>query len=269
MRARVRNGVLASLALHGLVVLTLSRLAWPTSERAAALSQAPTFVWLMASSPSAVPEPSEADSTPPEPRPPKTETQSRARAPTRTATDHRATESRSRGASPAVAPTHGPSLDPTEARRLAVEAVLEDRAQASSYRSFAFPGTIGEQRAFDEDGAQRREEAGLQAPLTAFDSPSKGRAGLEEVAVPGEHFRWISDSCYQPVGMGNPFTLVPLMTPTLCARTHPRGDLFVSAKPTYLMSAAERQATAKHIERIERLRRPTTGAAMPLEGSKP
>jgi len=272
MRARVRNGIVVSLALHTLVLLALSRLAWRTPEPAAPLSPTATFVWLVASSSSAVPEPSET-STPFEPPPrvppsPAVEKPPRPRAPARTATEQPAAGAQTGGASsPEDVRTRGPSPNPMEARRRAVEAVLEERDHAASYRSFAFPGTIGEQQAFDEDAAHRREEAGLQAPLTAFDSPSKGRAGLEEASVPGEHFRWISDDCYQDVGMRNPFLFVPLLTPTFCARPNPRGDLFAGAKPTYLMSAAERLATAKHVERIERLRRPTTGTPMPLEGA--
>jgi hypothetical protein len=156
-----------------------------------------------------------------------------------------------------------------EATRQAVRDVLRDRDVDASYRSFLFPGTIAEQQANDEAAARRHEEAGLQAPLTAFDSPSKGRAGLSETSPLGDlKMLWVSDDCYQTTGTNNPFVLdiakgLYAAPTTFCL--HPtRDDLFISAKPSYLMHAQERAATEKHLQRIERLRRPTTGVAMPL-----
>jgi hypothetical protein len=146
--------------------------------------------------------------------------------------------------------------------------VLEERAREGAYRSLTFPGTIAEHEAFEEAERLRRVESGLQAPLTAFDSPSKGRAGLTDTNPSGQITRWISDDCYQTSGTNTLFVLPSLQalagTPvTMC--THPsRDDLFATAKPDYLMDDEERAATDAAIERRERLRRPTTGAVMPL-----
>jgi hypothetical protein len=157
-----------------------------------------------------------------------------------------------------------------DARQRAIDAVLEEHARGSSYLSFTFPGTIGEEQAFHESERHRRAEAGLQAPLTVFDSPSKGRAGLDEETVLGQYVKWVSDECYQTRGTANPFIswiahgLYAAPT-TTCVKAKPRGDLFASAKPCYLMDADERAAATERLQRIERLRRPTTGAVMSLE----
>jgi hypothetical protein len=161
-------------------------------------------------------------------------------------------------------------IDLPDAAQRAIDTVLKDRERESSYLSFTFPGTIGEQQSFDESERHRRTEAGLQAPLTAFDSPSKGRAGLDEKTVLGEYNKWVSDECYQTFGTSNPFLLDTVKglyaAPTThCVGVHARGDLFSSAKPSYLMDEAERAAAAEKGQRFERLRRPTTGAVMSLE----
>src|SRR5689334_17243725 len=67
------------------------------------------------------------------------------------------------------------ALELEDARRRAAVEVLEERARNGAYRSFTFPGTIAEQEAFDEAERFRRVERGLMPPLTAFDSPAKGR----------------------------------------------------------------------------------------------
>jgi hypothetical protein len=173
------------------------------------------------------------------------------------------------------APSSSPSIeeratDFSEASRRAAVDVLEERDRAGSYRSFVFPGTIAEHEAFDEAQRLRRVERGLQAPLTAFDSPAKGRAGITETDAYGRTVRWISDDCYQTTGTNNLFLLpavaglfaIPM---TSCAQPPPRADLFATAKPDYLMGADERTAAAAASARRERLRRPTTGVVMSLE----
>jgi hypothetical protein len=159
-------------------------------------------------------------------------------------------------AAPAEPP---PAIDWAEARRRAIEDVAEERERAASYRSFSFPGTIDEEQALDESERQRRVVAGLRPPRTAFDSPSKGRAGLTEHNAFGEYIVWRSDECYQTFGTKNIFILpsaqglfgAPM---TICVSTHPREDIFANAKPSYLMGAEE------HAERAERLIRLDTGA---------
>jgi hypothetical protein len=146
--------------------------------------------------------------------------------------------------------------------------VLEERAREGAYRSFTFPGTVAEEEAYAEAERHRRAERGLQAPLTAFDSASKGRAGLSEKSPFGKTTRWITDDCYQTSGTDNPFILPSLqglagMPVRMCTQSS-RGDLFATAKPDYLMDDEERAATDAAIERRERLRRPTTGAVLPL-----
>jgi hypothetical protein len=275
-----RKSVVVSLALHGLALVSLSRFALQPLQPA--LPAQPIFVWLAPPTAPTVPEPAPAEprSAAAASKPTRAEPAPSTRPPTQPEVSRDQSREHERrkpaGTGEPVTPTDetprqpsppGPrsSLSPAEARQRAVDSVLEERERGSSYRSFTFPGTIAEQQKVDADEAQRRTEAGLQAPLTVFDSPSKGRAGLDEHSVPGEHFRWISDACYQNAGMNTPFTFVPLMTPTLCARSRPRDDLFMSAKPTYLMGAEERAVAAKRVQRFERLRRPTTDAVMPLQ----
>jgi hypothetical protein len=133
-------------------------------------------------------------------------------------------------------------------------------------RSFRFPGTVGEERAFRESEQLRRVERGLQEPLTAFDSPSKGRAGITEGFGNGQVIRWVTDDCYQLLGVSNPFLLFPdFWAPTtLCAQPGPRDDLFATSKPAYLMDEAERAEADAVFQRRERLRRGPTDVVMPL-----
>jgi hypothetical protein len=278
-----RKSVVVSLALHGLALVGLSWFALQPLQPG--LPAQPILVWLIPPTAPNVPEPAPVDlaSAGAASEPTRAEPAPSTRPPIQPEPRREPSRERERqkpaGAGEAVTPTGAgdetplqstpprprPSLSPAEARQRAVDSVLEERQRGSSYRSFTFPGTIAEQQKLDADEALRRSEAGLQAPLTVFDSPSKGRAGLDEHAVPGEHFRWVSDACYQNVEMNTAFAFVPLMTPTLCARSRPREDLFVSAKPTYLMGAEERQAATKRVQRLEHLLRPTTDAVMPLQ----
>jgi hypothetical protein len=133
-------------------------------------------------------------------------------------------------------------------------------------RSLRFPGTVGEERAFRESERLRSVERGLQEPLTAFDSPSKGRAGITEPFGAGQAIRWVTDDCYQLLGVTNPWLLFPdFMAPTtLCSQPGARDDLFATLKPSYLMDDAERAEADAAFQRRERLRRETTGAIMPL-----
>jgi hypothetical protein len=92
---------------------------------------------------------------------------------------------------------------------------------------------------------------------------------LRETTALGVRVRWISDECYQTLGTGNLFVLPSVLglyafPTTLCVGAQPRGDLFWDAKPAYLMNGAEREATAEKEQRMERLRRPTTGTVMRL-----
>jgi len=70
---------------------------------------------------------------------------------------------------------------------------------------------------------------------SVFDSPSVGRAGLEERTALGQTVRWVSDECFQTVGMGNMFGFpagadIYDMPMTNCVRTKPRSDLFEHLK---------------------------------------
>jgi hypothetical protein len=131
-----------------------------------------------------------------------------------------------------------------------------------SDRSFSFPGTVAEQRAFDEEEQFRRVDRGLQAPLTAFDSPSKGRAGLT-ASTALDSLAWVSDDCYRIADTSGRIWLPGFMVPaTLCTGRQPRSDQFAGAKPSYLMDADERAAASADDQRRERLRRPTTGEVM-------
>ena len=167
---------------------------------------------------------------------------------------------------PSTAPSNTSVPNLVEARRRATADVLEERARADAHRSFAFPGTIAQQRAFDESERVRRREQGLGAPLSVFDSPAKGRATLpEEPAGPfGVH--WVSDDCYVFREPLDRFILPGLfVAPTTCTHRLARTDLFTTAKPRYLMRDEERKAVDAETQRRELLRRPTTGAVMPLE----
>ncbi len=166
----------------------------------------------------------------------------------------------------AAAPSAAPAPDLAEARRRATTDVLEDAKRADAHRSFVFPGTIGQQRAFDESERVRRREQGLQPPLTVFDSPAKGRAALPEPPVVAYGVHWVSDDCYVFREPLDRFILPPnlFIEPTTCTRRKARADLFLTAKPSYLMDDEERAAVDAETQRRELLRRPTTGAVMPL-----
>jgi hypothetical protein len=99
-----------------------------------------------------------------------------------------------------------------------------------------------------------------------FDSPAKGRAALPEPAVVAYGVHWVSDDCYVFREPLDRFILPPglFVPPITCTRRFARADLFPTAKPSYLMSAEERAAVDAETQRREALRRPTTGAVMPL-----
>jgi hypothetical protein len=164
---------------------------------------------------------------------------------------------------PAAAPTV-PAQDLVEARRRAAGDVVEGATRADAHRSFEFPGTIAQQRALDESERVRRREQGLGPPLTVFDSPAKGRAGLTEEMPRGVGVVWVSDDCYVFREPMDRFVLPPALfiEPTTCTRRRARTDLFATAKPYYLMGDEERKAVAAETQRREILRRPTTGAVM-------
>jgi hypothetical protein len=76
---------------------------------------------------------------------------------------------------------------------------------------------------------------------------------------------WVSDDCYVFREPTERFVLPGLFVePTTCTRRRARSDLFVRAKPAYLMGDEERTMVDAEIQRREHLRRPTTGAIMPL-----
>ena len=280
----VPRGSLLSITLHLLVALGVSRFAWRASEPAAEAPRA--IAWLVPQRALPVLEPAPAAPEPlapselerrpelAEPGPEDARAERTTKPPDFASTPVAPTNRSDRaedGKTSSAAPGAPRSpLDLSDARARAIDSVLKERDVESSYRSFIFPGTLGEQQAFDEAERHRRAEAGLQAPLTAFDSPSKGRAGLKERTALGVSVRWVSDDCYETTGTGNLFILPSLqalvdMPATNCVSPQARGDLFVSAKPAYLMDAGEREAAAEREQRIERLRRPTTGVAMSPE----
>lgn len=172
-------------------------------------------------------------------------------------------------APPAPAPETSRPIDWTQARRRAAAEVVAEQERTSSVQSFAFPGLIAERRAADDDERFDQTERGLRAPLTAFDSPSKGRAGLASRTVLGS-LAWISDDCYRVADTSGRARLQGSPVPaTLCTRREPRDDLFATAKPSYLMDAEERAAAAAADERRDRLRRQTTGEVMSFEQDRP
>jgi hypothetical protein len=272
-----RTALVLSVVLHALALLGLSTAAFPPRS---VENPHPDVVWmappLAASPPNAV-EPPPTAATRPEPQAMRPERPPRQTEP--------ADRIESAGASiqarppplpppsaspPAPAAPEQPAPDLFEASRRAAAEVLAERNRAGSYRSLTFPGTLAEQQAFEEAERFRRAERGRQAPLTAFDSPAKGRAGITETTPFGRSVRWVSDDCYQTVGSDNPFLLpstawmfaIPM---TNCTTPPARGDLFASAKPDYLLDADARAAAAAERARRERLRRPTTGVVMSLE----
>jgi hypothetical protein len=166
---------------------------------------------------------------------------------------------------PSAALNRPPVRDLVEARRRAAADTVDAGARADEQRSFLFPGTIAGQRAFDESERLRRRERGLQPPPSAFDSEAKGRVGLAEEPAGPYGVHWVSDDCYVFREPTERFVLRGLFVePTTCTRRFARTDLFVTAKPSYLMNEEERAAVAAETTRRESLRRPTTGAVTPL-----
>ncbi len=263
---RLSRPGIVSVLLHGLALYGLMRGSWHTPW-----PQRPALVGWLATPQAASPPPeSEARSSPAEPTIGSQDGSRTERAevrPRRPATANRSPPAESTTGPPATAPSAPhtiPAPDLFEARRRAAVDVLEDGTRRDAHRSFAFPGTIAQERAFDESERIRRREQGLGPPLTVFDSPAKGRAALtEEPAVYGVH--WVSDDCYVFREPLERFVLPGLFVPpTTCTRRLARTDLFVTAKPSYLMGEEERAAVDAETQRRERLRRPTTGAVMPL-----
>jgi hypothetical protein len=167
--------------------------------------------------------------------------------------------------STSAAQNRPPVTDLVEARRRAAADTVDAGARADEQRSFVFPGTIARQRAFDESERLRRRERGLQPPLSAFDSEAKGRAGLAEEPAGPYDVHWVSDDCYVYREPTERFVLPGLFVePTTCTRRFARTDLFVTAKPSYLMNDEVRAAVAAETKRRESLRRPTTDAVTPL-----
>jgi hypothetical protein len=278
---RQRTALVLSVVLHACALLGLSTTTFP---RHGVENARPDIVWLaarpVASPPSALEPPlpaapveRPAGEPPAEPSVGSAGTATSAAQETASSAAQEAPDSAARENVPPSPPAGAEASPPDlfEASRRAAAEVLEERDRAGSYRSLTYPGTLAEQEAFEETERFRREERGRQAPLTAFDSPAKGRAGMQETSPFGKTVRWVSDDCYQTVGSDNPFLLpatawlfaIPM---TNCATPPPRGDLFASAKPDYSMDADERAAAAAERARRERLRRPTTGAVMSLEG---
>jgi hypothetical protein len=271
-----RPGIGLSLLLHALALYGLMHAAWHAPRRAQLQA---TIVWLAAPELAAP----EQGSAPPSPadRPatsePTIESKDTSRAevaPRRRGRALRPTPTQP--AEPAIAPAPGspppasarnnatvPNL--VDARRRATADVLEEMARADAHRSSAFPGTIAQQRAFDESERFRRREHGLGPPLSVFDSEAKGRAGLPEEPIGPFGVHWVSDDCYVFREPLDRFVVPVFIEPTTCTHRLARTDLFATAKPRYLMRDEERKAVEDETRRRELLRRPTTGAVMPLE----
>ena len=267
-----RSGTGLSLLVHALAILGLMRATWQTPQPPAAAVLQGEIVWLGAEP---APTASEQRPAPPEPNAESADGSRSGDAPglarrsrPGNRTPPEAVPSPSTP-SPATTPSGPSAPDLIEARRRAANDVLEEGARADSRRSFAFPGTIAQQRAFDDSERFRRREHGLGPPLTVFDSPAKGRAALPEQQVVVYDVHWVSDDCYvfrEPTErfavMG---LLIPPVPPTTCPRRPARTDLFATAKPPYLLGDEERTTVDAETQRRERLRRPTTGVVMPLE----
>lgn len=268
-----RSGIGLSLLVHALVLCGLLRAFWGTPKRSAAPALQAAIVWL-------APEP--APSAPEEGPAPagaaaglagasrREDAPARARRSVpenRTAPKAAITPSApSPGEARAAAPSGPSASELVEARRRATVAVLKDGARADARRSFSFPGTIAQQRAFDESERLRRRERGLGPPLTVFDSPARGRAALPEEPTGPYGVHWVSDDCYVFREPLDRFILPGLFVePITCTRRLGRTDLFLTAKPSYLMGDEEPARVDAETRRRERLRRPTTGAIMPLE----
>ena len=263
---RSRAGVVLSVALHATALVVIGRIASDAREPAASPpARRPTVYWLEFVGPAGVVGAASPVAIEPPPRAaePRRPAPARAPAPRRNppapATAPPATE-------PAQEVPRAAPVDFTAARQRAAKEVLAERDNATSYRSFSFVGTIAQQAAFDDDERFARVERGLQAPLTAFDSPAKGRAGGIERNGLGQATAWVSDDCYRLSGTGNLFLdqLLPgfMNAPTICTRRDPRTDVFATAKPTYLMGSDELAEAQQAGQRFERLRRPTTGVVM-------
>jgi hypothetical protein len=262
---RWRANVLLSVALHALTALGLGRVDWYASPPLA--ESRPIRGRLVRPEPPAAPTPREQPPAAREPVAPSVEQS----APERPGAEPapRAVPSPEQTESAGVEPSPVPGEDLAtrldEALRSAFVDLDTARRRQDSVRSLRFPGTVGEERAFRESEGLRRAERGLQEPLTAFDSPSKGRAGITERFGNGQVIRWVTDDCYQLLGVSNPFLLFPdFWAPsTLCGQPRPRDDLFATSK-SYLMDDAERAEADAVFQRRERLRREPTGAVMPL-----
>ena len=285
-----RPGIGLSFLLHALALCGVMRGVWHTPRYSPPARQA-GIVWLAPPEPAPGPQPTEdrppaaeaivgsAGASRPEgaagiserglpPSRIRPSTPPIAPAPTRSATPSRRPPARTpptASAPPAVAPHIAPVPDLLEARRRATVDVIEGAARADARRSFEYPGTIAQQRAFDESERLRRREHGLGPPLSVFDSEAKGRAGLPEEPMGPYGVHWVSDDCYVFSEPLDRFVLPGLFRePTTCTRRHARTDLFVTAKPSYLMDDEERAGVEAETQRRELLRRPTTGVIMPL-----
>ena len=255
-----------SVSLHALAFCGLTRWAWRPTIRAT--EPQAVVAWL--ATPQAAPSPAESRDRPSPAEPSPSKDASRAqRDAVRAGRSVPASRSPPTEDTPSRPEANTPAPDFVEERRRAAADLLEDGARADSRRSFSFPGTIAQQRAFEESERFRRRERGLQPPLTVFDSPAKGRAALpeEQMVVYGVH--WVSDDCYvfrePPDRFAVMGLLIPPVPPTTCPRRPARTDLFATAKPSYLMGDEERAAVDAETQRREHLRRPTTGAVMRLE----
>ena len=263
-------GVAISLLLHALAAVALARIAWnvpaPPGPPAAAV------VWLGEWSPAPVPgaqqgrddvdsdlgSTSTSADVPPTPQTVQSE-------PPTNPGDGSSSAPPAAPEQPAPSTLPRPAIDLSTARRRAIEDAVAEHQRGASYRSFSFPGTIAEEQTFEEAERQARIEVGLQPAKTAFDSPSKGRAGLEDTNPLGQYVVWITDDCYQTFGVGNPFLVASVRglfaaPTTTCVPVQPRNDLFENLKPSYLMSSDEITDRTERLLRMERLGRTDTGA---------
>jgi hypothetical protein len=265
-----RSGIGLSLLFHALAIGGAMRVAWRTPQPSMPPVLQGTIVWLAAPPP---PPPTAEPTATAEAAIPDAVDRARAEGPTpRSGRAARADRRSEPAAAPAPAlpatppPATAPAPNLAEARRRATVDVIEGTARDDAHRSFAFPGTIGQQRAFDESERFRRRERGLQPPLTAFDSPAKGRTDLPEEPTGPFGVHWVADDRYVFHEPDDRFILPGLFVePTTFTRRFARTDLFLTAKPYYLMSDEERKAVEAEKQRRERLRRPTTGVVMRAE----
>ena len=272
-----RPGIGWSLLLHALALCGVMQAVWHTS-RYAPLAPQSAVVWLAQPESAPAPQPTEerpaataehavgpADASRAEAS---TRPRERALSPSRIqpSTPPIARAPTPAPSPPAIAPRVAPGPNLLEARRRAAVDVIEGTARADAHRSFEYPGTIAQQRAFDESERDRHRERGLQPPLTVFDSPAKGRAELPEEMPRGIGLVWLTDDMYVFREPLDRFVLAGLFVePMTFTRRFARADLFATAKPYYLMRDEERKAVDAETRRRELLRRPPTGAVMPLE----